>query len=162
MKKSLFAPTVLVLALLSGCAAGTKVDSYPDRQLDRPYTIPKALAEWDIDTRGSHYSNDSGHSSTRLPLGIKHQFLRIDHHVIGANWGLESTRTYSAAFEGGKDGYGWRIGFATGPLLQLSDTVVLSPKLEPALERGFEVPYARNDDLRFHGHVGELKIAHFW
>lgn len=39
-------PTVILIALVVGCTSSPNLDSYPERQIDRPYTLPDDVATW--------------------------------------------------------------------------------------------------------------------
>ena len=57
----------LGLAALSGCAAGPKLKDYPERQIDRPLTLPKGVASWKTLMVPGYVKDNSG-SVTLFPI----------------------------------------------------------------------------------------------
>jgi len=111
----------------AGCASGPELEKYPRTQIDRPYTLPKGVATWDIpaiilfskDSSGyttfippipiplfwqTSLSDDWQLSWLPLPLLVSHQFSYDDSGYFGGFFGL-----------GG--GYGSVSGVLLAPLI---------------------------------------------
>jgi hypothetical protein len=93
-----------------GCASGPELEKYPRTQIDRPYTLPKGVANWQIPTIMGLISDNSGsifippipvpliwQSSitddwtlnwTPLPMSVSHQFSHTKEQVFGTTFGL--------------------------------------------------------------------------
>ncbi len=143
----LFVTIETLLALLaSACASGPALEKYPRRQIDRPYTLPKGVATWNIPAITS-YSRDTGGNITfippipipliwqealsddwqltwaPLPLAISHQFTYDDTGFWGAGLGLSDV------------GYGSIEGWFLNPTLttqyrrKLTDSFALDTQL---------------------------------
>jgi len=58
---------LLAGTLLTGCAAGPALQNWPSRQIDRPYTLPKGMAQWSTSLLYSHQDGPLGPSDGFLP-----------------------------------------------------------------------------------------------
>lgn len=58
---------VCALIVFSGCAAGPRLKDYPQRQIDRPLTVPKGVASWQIPVIAGVVKDNAG-SNTLFPV----------------------------------------------------------------------------------------------
>jgi hypothetical protein len=101
--------TVLV-SLFSGCASGPQLEQYPRRQIDRPYTLPKGVDNWQTVLGEQHSSDQWGDTNSSaivnpltwqqslsddwnivwapIPLAVLHQFSKTDTNMMGAGFAM--------------------------------------------------------------------------
>lgn len=58
-----------VVLFAAGCASGPALDSYSRREIDRPYTLPKGVATWEIPAF-YYFASDRTYSEQLLPVPI--------------------------------------------------------------------------------------------
>lgn len=64
-----FIKTFALLLIITACATGPELDKYSRREIDRPYTLPKSVANWEIPTMISHTQDDKS-CSTSVPIPL--------------------------------------------------------------------------------------------
>jgi len=100
---------LVVIIAFTGCAVTGNPDLYPQRQIDRPYTLPKGLAAWEPgwhsdslkysggSTNATSFnplvwtqslSNDLNIVWLPLPLYLRYQIDRTDSDVYGVSLGF--------------------------------------------------------------------------
>ena len=139
------------LSLLS-CAAGPSISNYPQREIDRPATVPDGLSKWYIQTEVSKYKDNFSHEVTTydinpvgfetslsddwsliwspLPFGVSHQF-----------WNTQQSRLSFLVF----------LGFGYGSIsgLKLSPNLRMSYRLKLTKDLGFDLTPYFDPDIYF-------------
>ena len=129
-KKTLgrLAVVISILGLFS-CASGPELKNYTQREIDRPFTLPKGVAVWNVPVITGYYrdssdsvfippipvpliweqslSDDWDLIWAPIPLGLRHQFTKNENYRLGSflTWGF---------------GYGSVQGFIVNPSLGFS------------------------------------------
>lgn len=107
MKKYIRILSISMVVSLSifGCAAREKLDTYPQRHIDRPYTLPKGINSWTTNIHYAHYKDqyDDGDSQffanpliwnqpitdnlnliwSPLPLSLQYQLIHTEKCTVG-------------------------------------------------------------------------------
>ncbi len=140
LKTGLF---LCLVAFLSGCASGPELEKYSRSAVDRPYTLPKGVATWQIPVIAGYYKDDfssvtippipvpliwqSSLSDTwtlnwkPIPLSLSHQFSQTEDQVIGTTFGLDGlgySDTNGMVFMPSIEVY-WRKKLGTGWAMEL-------------------------------------------
>jgi hypothetical protein len=146
----------------AGCAAAPVLEKYPERQIDRPYTLPKDVASWQT-LFGSFHEREGNWSDNTtlifpliwnqslsdtwqltwmpLPLMVSHEITRDETGYWGASLGTGV-------------GYGSYSGLTLWPSALVKRRQIFSPDfaLDASLVGNFRLP-SRHDDFRWAGGV---------
>ncbi|MEM7645291.1 MAG: hypothetical protein AAF203_00145 [Pseudomonadota bacterium] len=184
-----------LFCFLAACTSSPNLESYPQRQIDRPFTLPDDVATW-TSVVGTSVVDDGRSSSSLnlnplifeqalnenltleyspIPLGLRYQISNTEQNILGASlrtgigyssfsglilqpilgfyhrhrpggsWAWESSVAYSKELSD-RPVESESAFLSTGPMFQLSDTVVLSPDI------GFGV--TRNELAEFQEYEG--------
>jgi len=78
-----FTLLAFLMAATCGCASGPQLESYPRREIERPYTLPEGVAAWHIPTIFG-YIRDNSSLKTLPPV----PFPLLWESSISDNWNL--------------------------------------------------------------------------
>jgi hypothetical protein len=157
---------VPLLALgFAGCAAAPVLEKYPERQIDRPYTLPKDVASWETLFGSFHEKDGMWNNHTNLiypliwnqslsdtwqltwmplPLIVSHEITRDETGYWGASLGTGASHSsYS--------------GLTLWPTALVKRRQIISPDfaLDATVTGNFRVPF-RSGDFRW---TGDLTAA---
>lgn len=99
-----FLITIILSGLSSGCGTSQKLEDYPQREIDRPYTLPEGVTRIDISSYFGFFRDEgerhnksqyfplptnfefgiSENASFSGPIGWRYQFLHNPRHTLGA------------------------------------------------------------------------------
>lgn len=114
---------IVVLAFFFGCAAREKLDTYPQRHIDRPFTLPKGINSWETIIYYEQYEDQENHDENNffpypliwrqpitdnlnlvwspLPLSLEYQLINTEKHTAGVSGafglGYASTKVTSTS-----------------------------------------------------------------
>lgn len=137
-----FAATSLIAVLLltASCASGPALEKFPERQIERPFTLPKGVAAWKTQATGHQTLTEGSVRNYRipfpipliwhqalsdeltlewspLPLGLRYQLSRSEAQVSGLHFLAEQL------------GYGTRSGWFAQLRLEASQRRMISETL---------------------------------
>lgn len=101
--------SIVLFFSIFGCAAREKLSSYPERHIDRPYTLPKGTNLWKTTIYYANYKDQDNGSEdfflpypfiwnqpitdnfnliwSPLPLSFQYQFVNTEKHTAGVSGG---------------------------------------------------------------------------
>lgn len=160
---------VLAVGALFACAAAPQLDNYPRREMDRPYSLPKGVAAWNIPSVFAHVRSSSGNVTvppipiplvweqslgenwdllwTPLPLGARYQFFKTDEHRLGATGVLGA-------------GFGSTSGFTVFPRIGLDYRYIAGHNI--AIDGELDFIYAYDFDDTDSDWTSELGLYLVW
>ncbi len=124
MQKFMQATIFLVSILAIGCTSSPNLESYPERQIDRPYTLPEGVASWK--TSVSARQIDDGRGEV-----VVSAYPLIWEQALSDKWTLEySPIPLSARYQISKtENNIWGLRFGTGLGYSSLYGVILQPQL---------------------------------
>ena len=195
MRKFFYVAFWVGLCFFAACTSSPSLETYPERQIDRPYTLPDDVATWTTAVGASVVDDGQSNISAAInplifeqaltdsltleyapiPLGLRYQIANTEQNIWGVSLrtGIGYSSFSGVLFEptlgfyhryrpGGS--FAWESFAAyshefsdrpieaetailsTGPMFQLTDTMVLTPKI------GFGV--TRNELAQFEEYFG--------
>jgi|GEM_PF-4487469 len=166
----------VIFSILAACTSSPNLETYPERQIDRPYSLPVGVATWTTAVGADLVNDERGTSSfglnplifeqaltenltleySPIPLGLRYQISNSEQNLWGASLRtgigyssfsgviLEPTLGFYHRFRPGGS-FAWESSVAysrefsarsreaesaflfTGPMLQISEKMVLTP-----------------------------------
>jgi len=195
MRKLFYVVFFVGFCFSASCTSSPNLETYPERQIDRPYTLPDDVATWTTAVGASVVDDGRSNFSTNInplifeqaitenltleyspiPLGLRYQIANTEENIWGVSlrtgigyssfsgvlfeptlgfyhryqpggsFAWESSASYSREFTD-QPVEAETAFLSTGPMFQLSDTIVLNPKI------GFGV--SRNELAEFEDYEG--------
>ncbi len=115
---------ILILVLAVGCTSSPNLESYPERQIDRPYTLPDGVATWKTSVSAQQIDDGRGEVTvSAYPL--------IWEQALSDKWTLEySPIPLSARYQISKtENNIWGLRFGSGLGYSSFSGVILQPQL---------------------------------
>lgn len=115
--KFIFLISIVISFSIFGCAAREKLNTYPRRHIDRPFTLPKGINSWNTIISYTHYEDQDNDSESNLfpypfiwnqpitdnlsltwsplPFTLQYQLINTEKYTAGISGGV-SGLTYSS------------------------------------------------------------------